>query len=262
MNRESLTDEQFWSDIWNLQQHKVRHLRRVYVANRQLARLFERSLCSFSTPKLLEIGCADSLWLPFLAQNYDGEVYGIDFSELGCQLAKRNLALKGVEATVRCEDFFDFAKTSPAAFDFVYSMGVIEHFTDPTPILSEMYRILKPAGRMLTVLPNLRGIYTPIAKIASPQLLAKHTVIRPVDLRRYLETIGFKVLESGFTGGALKLSVVDYSPWISTIGRFGHEMLCKLVNLTDIVVANALAAVRVPNQQLTSPYVYALCEKA
>ena len=41
----------------------------------------------------------------------------------------------------------------------------------------------------------------------------------------------------------------------------GHEVLCKCVNLTDIVIGNLLAAIRVPNQQLTSPYVYALCTK-
>ena len=261
MSGDPLTDEQFWTDIWNLQHHKVRHLRWAYVANRQLAKLFKRGLASFTRPKLIEIGCADSLWLPFLAQNYELEGYGIDFSEIGCQLSKRNLAIKGVEATIVCQDFFDFSQTHPVEFDFVYSMGLIEHFTDATGILREMYRILKPAGKMLTIIPNLRGVYTPIAKIASPKLLAKHKVIRPVDLSCNLQAAGFDVLEVGYTGGALKLSVVDYSPWISTIGKFGHEVLCKLVNLIDIVVANALSAICIPNQQLTSPYVYAICEK-
>lgn len=261
MDKDSLTDEQFWTEIWELQQHKVRKLRWLYVANRQLAKLFQRGLDPFKRLKLIEIGCADSLWLPYLAQNYNSEVYGIDFSEIGCQLAKRNLAIKGVEATIICQDFFAFAKSHPMEFDFAYSMGVIEHFTDPMGILREMRRILKVGGKMLIVIPNLRGMYTPIAKIASPNLLEKHKVIRPVDLRRYLQTVGFSVTEVGYTGGALKLSVVDYSPWISVIGRFGHQLLCKLVNLTDILVANALAAIRVPNQQLTSPYVYAICEK-
>ena len=261
MSCDTLTDEQFWTDIWNLQRHKVRNLRWAYVANRQLAKLFECGLTSFRHPKLIEIGCADSLWLPFLAQNYEIDGYGIDFSEIGCQLAERNLAIKRVKATIICTDFFDFAKEHPMAFDFAYSMGVIEHFTDATGILKEMYRILKPGGKMLTVIPNLRGMYTPIAKIASPKLLAKHRVIRPVDLRCDLETVGFNVLEVGYTGGALKLSVVDYSPCISIIGKFGHEVLCKLVNLTDVVVANVLAGIRIPNQQLTSPYIYAICEK-
>ena len=111
MSNDPLTDEQFWTDIWNLQHHKVRHLRWAYVANRQLAKLFERGLASFTCPKLIEIGCADSLWLPFLVQNYELEGYGVDFSEIGCQLAKRNLAIKGVEATIVRQDFFDFAQT-------------------------------------------------------------------------------------------------------------------------------------------------------
>ena len=261
MSNDALTDEKLWTEIWELQQHKVRSLRWLYAANRQLAKLFERGVSSFTHPKLIEIGCADSLWLPYLAQNHDSDVYGIDFSEIGCQLAKRNLAVKNARGTIICQDFFDFAKMHSMAFDFVYSMGVIEHFTAPTGILKEMYCILKPGGRMLTILPNLRGIYTPIAKIASPKLLSKHRSICPVELRRYLQAVGFRITEIGYTGGVLKLSVVDYSPWISVIGRFGHELLCKLVNVTDIVVANGLAAIRIPNQQLTSPYVYAICER-
>ena len=273
----SLTDESYWTTLWDGQQHKVRHLRWAYVANRQLAKLFQRALtavgkpapastgcevcnlATVTTPKLVELGCADSLWLPYLAQNYEGDCYGVDFSELGCQLAQRNLALAGVEGTIVCEDMFAFIKTHREEFDFVYSMGLIEHFTEPQAILAEMRTLLKPMGTMLTVMPNLRGMYTPIARVASPKLLATHQVITPPELNTALRNVGFHVTEFGYTGGPLKLSVVDYSPWRAVIGKWGHEVLCKCINLTDIVVGNLLAGMRIPNQQLTSPYVYAIC---
>ena len=256
-----LTDESYWTTLWDGQQHKVRHLRWAYVANRQLATLFHRALVGFEHPMLLELGCADSLWLPYLARNYESECYGVDFSELGCQLAQRNLALAGVEGTIIYEDLFAFAKKKGVTFDFVYSMGLIEHFTTPQAVLEVMYNLLKPAGTMLTITPNLRGMYTPIARVASPKLLATHRVLTPIALAAALRDVGFHVTEFGYTGGPLKLSVVDYSPWRAVIGRWGHEVLCKCVNLTDIVVGNFLAGLRVPNQQLTSPYVYALCTK-
>lgn len=260
-NASPLTDESYWTTLWDGQQHKVRHLRWAYVANRQLAKLFERALTNFKHPTLIELGCADSLWLPYLAKNYDAECYGIDFSELGCQLAKRNLALAGVEGTVLCKDIFSFTKTHSAEFDFAYSMGLIEHFTSPQVVLEEMFSLLKPGGTMLTITPNLRGMYTPIARIASPKLLATHRVIPPITLSALLRNVGFQVTEFGYTGGPLKFSVVDYSPWRAVIGKWGHEVLCKCVNLTDIIVGNFLAALCVPNQQLTSPYVYAICAK-
>jgi SAM-dependent methyltransferase len=166
-----------------------------------------------------------------------------------------------VKGTIVCEDLFAFVKKQYSAFDFVYSMGLIEHFSTPQAILEEMYNLLKPGGTMLTVTPNLRGMYTPIARVASPKLLATHKVIPPAHLATALRDVGFQVTEYGYTGGPLKLSVVDYSPWRAVIGRWGHEVLCKCVNLTDIVVGNLLATLRVPNQQLTSPYVYALCRK-
>ena len=112
---------------------------------------------------------------------------------------------------------------------------------------------------MLTVMPNLRGMYTPIARVASPKLLATHQVITPPELAAALRDAGCHVTEFGYTGGPLKLSVVDYSPWRAVIGKWGHEVLCKCVNLTDIVIGNLLAGMRIPNQQLTSPYVYAIC---
>ncbi len=256
-----LTDESYWTTLWDGQQHKVRHLRWAYVANRQLAKLFQNALAGFKKPTLIELGCADSLWLPYLARNYDSDCYGVDFSELGCQLAQRNLALAGAEGTIICEDLFNFAKTHRSTYDFVYSMGLIEHFSTPQAILEEMYNLLKPEGTMLTITPNLRGMYTPIARVASPKLLATHKVILPTELAAALRAAGFQVTEYGYTGGPLKLSVVDYSPWRAVIGKWGHEVLCKCVNLTDIIVGNLFAALRVPNQQLTSPYVYAICRK-
>ncbi len=256
-----LTDESYWTTLWDGQQHKVRHLRWAYVANRQLAKLFHLALAGFKEPTLIEVGCADSLWLPYLARNYESNCYGVDFSALGCQLAERNLALAGVQGTIICEDLFTYVKKQAAAFDFVYSMGLIEHFSTPQAILEEMYHLLKPGGTLLTITPNLRGMYTPIARVASPKLLATHSVIPPECLASALQDTGFQVTEYGYTGGALKLSVVDYSPWRAVIGRWGHEILCKCINLTDIVIGNLLAAMHVPNQQLTSPYVYALCKK-
>ena len=273
----SLTDESYWTTLWDGQQHKVRHLRWAYVANRQLAKLFQRALMDFgkpafagtgggvcnpttsAKPKFVELGCADSLWLPYLARNYNGDCRGVDFSEVGCQLAQRNLALAGAEGTIVCEDMFAFIKTHREEFDFVYSMGLIEHFTEPQAILAEMRTLLKPRGTMLTVMPNLRGMYTPIARVASPKLLATHQVITPPELAAALRDAGCHVTEFGYTGGPLKLSVVDYSPWRAVIGKWGHEVLCKCVNLTDIVIGNLLAGIRIPNQQLTSPYVYAIC---
>jgi ubiquinone/menaquinone biosynthesis C-methylase UbiE len=32
------------------------------------------------------------------------------------------------------------------SYDCVYSLGLLEHFDDPTPVLAEMLRVLKPGG--------------------------------------------------------------------------------------------------------------------
>ena len=57
---------------------------------------------------------------------------------------------------------------------------------------------------MLTVTPNLRGMYTPIARVASPKLLATHKVILPIGLAAALRDAGFHVTEYGYTGGPVE----------------------------------------------------------
>ena len=48
----------------------------------------------------------------------------------------------------------DATKTTfpDATFDFAYSFDTFEHFPDPAAVLRELHRILRPAGRVLTVL--------------------------------------------------------------------------------------------------------------
>ena len=64
-----LTDESYWTTLWDAQQHKVRHLRWAYVGESSVGEtLSHRGLAGFEQPTLVELGCADSLWLPYLAK--------------------------------------------------------------------------------------------------------------------------------------------------------------------------------------------------
>lgn len=89
----------------------------------------------------------DHVW-----KNYD-EVYGIDIApNLVAEAAKR-LKAKKIKVKTKVGDI----RKLPYAdnfFDFVYTMGTIEHIPQPSDAMREIYRVLKPGGRAIIGVPN------------------------------------------------------------------------------------------------------------
>lgn len=46
------------------------------------------------------------------------------------------------------------------SFDLVFSVGVIEHFKDPIPIIKEQTRVLKKGGFLIIDVPQKYNLYT------------------------------------------------------------------------------------------------------
>ena len=95
---------------------------------------------------LLDVGCGRGEFLSgFIDQGMAG--FAVDQSNLVenlCPSAKFRAADLANQA-IPFEDNF---------FDFVYSKSVIEHFYFPEKLISEIYRVLKPGGRIITLCPS------------------------------------------------------------------------------------------------------------
>jgi cyclopropane fatty-acyl-phospholipid synthase-like methyltransferase len=108
--------------------------------------------------ELVEVGCAQSVYLPYFAKQFGFKVCGIDRSEMGCDRARTILEREGVKGEVYCADFFSAPAQLIGRFDVVTSFGVVEHFQQTAEALRGMARLLKPGGRMFTNIPNLTGV--------------------------------------------------------------------------------------------------------
>ena len=112
----------------------------------QLARyLFERYELN-KGDKLLDVGCGRGEFLRgFIDLGVQG--YGVDRS----QSAQRYC----VEADLKIADLENEPLPYPNDyFDVVYSKSVIEHFYYPEKLVQEIFRVLKPGGRIITLCPD------------------------------------------------------------------------------------------------------------
>lgn len=106
----------------------------------------------------LEVGAAtarDSLALSELG----ADAVALDYSPAALALARRTAA--GV--ILVCGDAHDMPFRD-GVFDFVFSQGVLEHFRDPGPLLSEQARVLAPGGVLLVDVPQTVHPYTLVKK--------------------------------------------------------------------------------------------------
>ena len=74
-------------------------------------------------------------------------VSGIDITPNHLEIARKRFSLYGIRADVMLADAENMA-FEDGIFDMVYSFGVIHHIPDTEKAISEIYRILKPDGRV------------------------------------------------------------------------------------------------------------------
>jgi SAM-dependent methyltransferase len=119
------------------------------------------------------------------------------------------------------------------AFDLVYSMGTIEHFSDSDVAVGEMFRVLKPGGTAIIGVPNkLDPFLRPLlvhclnALRAYPYGMEKSFTAR--GLRRLVESRGFCVTA---TSGIL------FMPgWLRMLDLFCHTRGWRLSTITGWLV--------------------------
>jgi SAM-dependent methyltransferase len=146
----------------------------------------------------VELGCARSVWLPYLARTYGFSVVGVDYSELGCAQARTLLEREQVRGEVICSDFRSPPATLLGSADAVVSFGLLEHFDDTAGAVRAAARFLRPGGVLVTEVPNLVGWMGGLQRAINRPVFDAHVCLDRDTLAQSHRDAGLEVLESTY----------------------------------------------------------------
>jgi len=206
-----LTDAAYWEENW-WSQRRPERLRLYRDVDFETVRLL-REAAGPRRAQVLELGAGGSRLLPYLARKFGHEVFGSDFSFGGCSLLRANLALQRVRGNVVCEDLFR-SSLKGESFDVVYSAGLIEHFEDTSAAVAAHFQLLRPGGRLVLAVPNLRGLQGRIIHRFAPPQWKVHKVFGPQELAEMLNNSGLLDVRSGYLG-SFSVRIMQSREWTS-----------------------------------------------
>jgi 2-polyprenyl-3-methyl-5-hydroxy-6-metoxy-1,4-benzoquinol methylase len=151
--------------------------------------------------KVIEIGFAPGKQLAYIKKKYGAEVTGIDKSKNGINLAKKLFNSLKIEGNIICGDILHNTIKNEK-YDLVYSVGVIEHFDDPKPLVENHFKILKNNGVAIIIIPNYKKIYGKIQKHFHPDNLNIHNleIMELNNIKKLASNLCAKEIQSYYFG--------------------------------------------------------------
>jgi SAM-dependent methyltransferase len=190
-----------------------------------------------SRPRLLKTDlwdeCKNTRILQWAASQ-GARAFGLDIAFTTVRQARAEFpegALRGAVADCRRMPF-------PAeSFDALYSMGTIEHFSDPERALAEMARVLRPGGVAIVGVPNrfdpfLRPLFVAVLFRLGLYGYGYERSFSRAALRRMVEQAGLRPeIETGilFIPGWLRMFELFCRHRVPSLVRFAEAMVLPFV---------------------------------
>ena len=102
---------------------------------------------SLSGKTVLDVGCGGGILSESMAQK-GATVTGIDLGEKALKVAQLHSLESGINVDYRLIAVEELAKESPASFDVVTCLEMLEHVPDPASVVQACAALVKPGGHV------------------------------------------------------------------------------------------------------------------
>lgn len=220
--------------------------------NLRLHDFFKKLLKDMKKFSVLEIGCANSIWPIYFYQYFNADVYGLDYSEFGCEKSRDLLKHYHVPGEIYCADLFSPPSDLYQKFDLVLSFGVVEHFEDTAHCLKSCAAFVKPGGILLTLIPNILSIIGFVQKFVDKEIYDVHV---PLTKKNMLNAHQSAALELSYCDYfmSINLSVVNSGSFSQH--KFNTFFRHILSGTSKIFWLLEKYGIKIPKNRLTSPYI-------
>jgi SAM-dependent methyltransferase len=148
------------------------------------------------TSYILEIGCGSGRYAIHVAEKTGCRILGIDVNAPGIHNANELTAAQNLSERARFE-ICDASKQLPFAdstFDSAFSNDVLCHISERRNLLQELFRVLKPNGRLVFSDALIIGGIVSHEEIAARSAIGYYLFSPPGENERLLGTAGFRLL--------------------------------------------------------------------
>ena len=256
--------EQYWNEHWESIPHdsfRPDNPRLRYYRDRAFANVIALALRGLPSPAtVLEAGCADSSLLVYLGR-LGHSIIGVDYSSVGCDLFRRRAVAAQIEAQVECCDIFRPSRKLSAVADCVISSGLVEHFEDTAASIEALRTFVRPGGRILTIIPNMRGSVGFFQRLCAPSIYAVHV---PLSLNQLVAAHqkGFVVTDFGYLLPA-GFGVVNYNePGASAVGLWIRRLAVAALGRLSLLSWFIDRYIGLPRSESFSPYCYCVAQRS
>jgi len=175
------SENMIWTEYWTKKESWLWVLK-FSPTYKKIIKMF-KSISLPKDAKILDAGCGTGKLASFwLNEGYD--ILGVDVSDGALAITNK----KGVK-TIKA-DILKGLPFEDNSFDLVYSDGLLEHFVDPEPILTELFRV---SGKyVLTFVPRISPLKTIIDFIIPPPKEYKKKDTEWIKLHERFKPINIK----------------------------------------------------------------------